>query len=185
MAHAHEEDQRPRILRQTLPVDLARRLQWILVAGDDRKRRGQMTVRHRNPRIRWHSDRRGDPRHHFKRHACFTQTLAFLASASEDIRIAALETRHHLSLQRFFDQHLVNLFLLQCVVIRRLAYINVFRIRPRIGKQTRICQTVIDDHVCTLDAFQSFHSDEPDVPRTCAHQIYITFVHGISFIVHF
>ena len=68
----------------------ALRLRRILVAGDDRQRRGELAMGHRDARAGRSRQRRGDARHHLDWNSRGDQRRNF-AAATEDVGVAALE----------------------------------------------------------------------------------------------
>ena len=65
--HAHQKNFRPAQPRQVRPIDRRFRLGRVLVAGDERHRRGEIAMRHRNARVGRRGDGRRHARHHLER----------------------------------------------------------------------------------------------------------------------
>ena len=91
---AHVEDERSREVGERLPVERRLGLIWVLVAGDERDRRGVVAVCDGNARVRGSGDTRGDTGHDLEVHAGRSASFGLLAAAAEHERVAALEPHH-------------------------------------------------------------------------------------------
>ena len=98
------------------------------MAGDDREAGAEVAVRDGNARIRRHGGVRRHAGHDLERNARVGQRLGFFAAASEDERIAALETHDELAFPRFAeDERVDDLLRIAAVVARFLAAEDEFR----------------------------------------------------------
>ena len=90
----HQKHQRIDRRGQFVPLHAGLGFFWIFMAGHHGKRSGDCPVRHRNPGVGRHGDRRSDAGNDFKLHAMLTQKQRFFAAATEHKRIAALKPQY-------------------------------------------------------------------------------------------
>jgi hypothetical protein len=145
--HAHQDDERIDGRGQPRPVDPLAVLA-AFVAGDDSERRRDAAVRERNACIGRRGDRRADARNDFEGHARGGERFGLLAAASEDERVAALETHHAAPPPRVPDEQRVDLLLRQRVVAAGLAREDPARARS-FAQQAPVDEPVVDDDFCT------------------------------------
>ena len=108
---AHEDDQRPRALRERLPAHAAGRVLGVEVTGDDADVLGVAAGRHRDAGVRRGRDRAGDAGHDLEGDPGVDERLGLLAAAAEHERVAALEPHHPPARLRVLDQLRVDLLL--------------------------------------------------------------------------
>ena len=83
----------PGVLRELGEVERAFLFVRILVAGENGQLRAEVAVGDGNARVAGTGDGGGNAVHHFEGAAGVVEFLGLLAAASEDVGIAALETR--------------------------------------------------------------------------------------------
>jgi hypothetical protein len=86
-----------------------------------------------------------DARHDFERNLRFRQRFRFLAAASENERITALETNNVVARTSVCDENVVDVFLRDAVATRSLTDEYSQRARRDLFKQRGIDQSIIDD----------------------------------------
>ena len=79
-------------------------------------------------------------------HAVLVKEQRFLAAAIEHERIAPLEPRDDLALARFFDQQVVDGFLVERLR-RSQADVDLLGVLPRIPEQPRMHEMVVEHDV--------------------------------------
>jgi hypothetical protein len=99
----------------------------------------------RNTGIRGDTQGRGHTRDDLIRHAGFSQSLQFLAAATEDERIATLEAHDSASGKRTLDHDAADLFLRVSVLRSFLADVDAFGVRRSEVKQPRVGEVVVQD----------------------------------------
>ncbi len=109
----HVKHQRAREARQVLVIERAAGLLRIFVPRDKRHRRGVLPMRERNPRVFARRHRRCDARHDFKRNPRGRECSGFLAAATEDKRIAPLQSHHGFARAGIGDQTGVDFLLIE------------------------------------------------------------------------
>ena len=139
----------------------------ILVAGNNGKGGSYMTMGNRDTGIFGNSNSTGYAGNELKRQACFTQFDGFFAAAAEYKGVAALQTCYNLAFGSQLYQQLVDIGLAHGVVGAGLTNVNHFCILAGEGQNTRICQTVINNSVCSLQAFLSLESQKARVAGAC------------------
>jgi len=151
---------------EPLPIDLLR-----LVARDKGDFRCETPVGERNAGIGRHANRRGNSRNDFKPHARLGQSFGFLSPAAEDVWISTLQTNDLFAGAGITGQHAVNFFLRLGVLGALLADVHDFSVAPRVGKQARSGQVVVEDHIGPLDEVQPPDRYQPRIAGAGADQI--------------
>ena len=165
--YTHEENEGINRGCQAFPMDSGFAFSGILVAGDNSKGGCHMAMGNRDTCIFGNCDSTGYAGNEFKRESCFTQFDGFFATAAEYKRIAALQTCYNLAFGSQFYQQLVDIRLAHGVVSAGLTNVNHFCILAGEGQDTRICQTVINNSVCSLQTFLSLESQKSRVAGAC------------------
>ena len=167
----HHEHFRPGSLRQLLKIKRGIFLRGIFMSRENRQLRAVITMRHRNPRVGWSGNRRGNPRHNLELHPRICELGSFFTTAPKNHGVTALEARDNLSLQRLLNNNIINLILRNCMSRRALARKNQLTalLRPRNQLGTRKC--VINQNVAFLDAGLRLQRDQPNISRARAHQV--------------
>ena len=94
----------------------------------------------------------------------------FLAAAIEDERIAPFETGNGPAFAGLLDEQIADRFL-RGRVGRRGADLDAFGARPRVAKERRVDETIVEDDVGGLEAGHPAYADEPGIARPGADQI--------------
>jgi hypothetical protein len=148
--HRHQKDRRRFGIRQLRVVEARVALERIFVSGRDRERGVVIAVRHRNPGIGRHGDRRRDAGDDLERHAGRAQRLCFFAAARENEHVAALEAHDALSLTGELHAQGGDLVLGQRVRAGALADVNAFAIgRGEIDDRLRR-EVIVEKSVAVL-----------------------------------
>ena len=167
----HQEHERARKAREHVPVDLGALLAVPLVAGDHRELGGQATLRHGDPGERRNGDRRAEPRHDLERHPRRAQRERLLSAATEDERVAALQTHHRTPRPAVLDKARVDLVLRHRHALGRLAGVDQEGVGGREIEQWLTGQPVVDEHVGALDESSPAHRDQPRIARARADEV--------------
>ena len=165
--YTHEENEGVNRGCQALPMDGGFAFSRILVAGNNGKGGSYMTMGNRDTGIFGNSNSTGYAGNELKRQACFTQFDGFFAAAAEYKGVAALQTCYNLTFGSQLYQQLVDIGLAHGVVGAGFANVNHFCVLAGEGQNTRICQTVINNSVCSLQAFLSLESQKARVAGAC------------------
>ena len=130
--------------------------------------RAVIPVSHRYPCICRYGKSAGDTRHDLVRYPVFLKKLKFLAAASEDERVTALEADHVKTLLGLLEQKLVDLALLHGVKARPLANVYLFGIFRYERENTAADECVIHYDISRLYDVSGLQRQEPVVSRACS-----------------
>ena len=137
-------------------------------------------MRHRDTRIRGGGDSGGDAGHDFEIDAGLRQRQRLLASPAEEVRVAALQAHHGLTLFRFLDEKRVYLVLFERVSFGRLADIDEFALSQPMATEAGMHQPVEEDNIGPGDALGPLDRYQAGVTRPCADQKYPAVTHAPS-----
>ena len=132
-------------------------------------------MRDGDARIGGHGDGGSHARHDFKRQAVFRQEQGFLAAASEDEGIAALEAHDALALLRELDEELRDVFLLHRVVARAFSYVDALGFFRHEREDAAVREVVIDDGVGFFETRVRLDRQKPWVSGAGSDKIYHSF----------
>ena len=143
------------------------------VAGDDVQRRAEIPVRHRNPRVGRHGQRRGHAGNHLKVNSLLRQKLQLLAAPPEQEGVAALEPHHPLARLRLLQQNPIDLLLGHQMVAGLLAHVDGLRLRGNQRQNGRTHQPVKYHDLGLLQGLTALLGQQSGITGACAHQDYI------------
>ncbi len=143
----HVKDQGPKPGRQLPPVEAGKLAFGALVAGQQGNTRGYVAVSQRNTGISSGGKTGGHSGDHLKGDTPLFQVGRFLASPSEDIRIAPFQPHHQLAGSGSLCQQRVGLLLWQRVIPSHLADVDLLGFLRGVIEQQRVGQVVVDDHI--------------------------------------
>src|SRR6185312_65279 len=108
--------------------------------------------------------------HHLERHTGRSERLRLLAAATEDERVAALETHHALTLARKPHEQRVDLILTRGWRAAALPHVVQFRVGPHraVSHDARIHQRVVHHGVRGLEQRVRTNRQETWIAWTCA-----------------
>ena len=143
-----------------------------IVPSDEGDHRSMIAVRERYAGVGGNPQRRGNTRHHFERNACVGERFGFLAPASENERISALEPHDSEAAPRTVNHHGANLFLRMSVDSFLLADVDQLGARWRETQQRLIRKVVVEDNVGALENSAALAGDQTGVAGSRAHQVH-------------
>ena len=111
VCNPHQEHQRIDTRREMFPSYMRFCFRRILVSRDNGKGDCDTAMRHGYTRIGGNTDRRGHARQHLKRNIAFKKYECFLATASENEWVTALEPNDNLALVRLVRQQDIDILL--------------------------------------------------------------------------
>ena len=146
-ARAHEDHEGPAGARERVPVGVGGALRRVLVARHDRHARRRTPVRDRDAGVHGRGDRARDARNDLERHAGGDARLRFLATATEDEGIAALQPHDRRTGAAALDEQRVDLVLRHLGASGRLADVDELGGGRRELQQRGRREAVVDDDV--------------------------------------
>ena len=129
-----------------------------------------VAMRERDPRVSEPADARGDPRNDTKRDARGGKCHRFLAAASKDARVAALEPQHPLALAGEADQPRRDVRLAGRGTTAALAGIIERCARGRQMQDPRVDKGVVNHGVGAGESVQRQRREQPRITRTGPHE---------------
>ena len=130
-----------------------------------------LAVRQRNAGVRRDAQRRGDAGNDFERHAGLGQRFGLLAAASEQERIAALQTDHVPATPRAVDEHGADLVLRVHAIGFLLADVDALGVGGGESEQRRGSQVVEEHGIGGFEQAAALDGDEIGIARAGAHQV--------------
>ena len=146
----------------------------IFVSRDDGKGDCDTAMCHGDARIGGNTDRRGHARQYLKWNIAFKKHKCFLAPASKDKGITALEPNDNLALVRLVRQQDVDILLPHCMLAGLLSDIDTLCVGGYIGENTLIREVVIDDDIRRLQAVHCANRQKARIARTRADKKYFS-----------
>ena len=175
IVHAHQHDLGAGDFGDLFVAQRRGCVRRIAVAGEDREAGAMLAVRERNARVirRRHDGRNAG--HDFERDFFRRELLGFLAAATENERVAALEPHDGFALAGAGEHEFGELFLREAAVALVVAARNDFGGRRGEPQQFGIDQHVADDHFGEPEQFRAAQREQAGVARPRAHQINCAF----------
>ena len=146
----------------------------IFVSRDDGKGDCDTAMCHGDARIGGNTDRRGHARQYLKWNIAFKKHKCFLAPASKNKGITALEPNNNLALVRLVRQQDVDILLPHCMLAGLLSDIDTLCVGGYIGENTLIREVVIDDDIRRLQAVHCANRQKARIARTRADKKYFS-----------
>ena len=147
------------------------------MTGNNRKGSCNTSVSYRDACVSQRSYCACYTRNFFKGNSRPAQYFDFLPAATEDERIAALQTGNYFAFPAFFRQKLTDLMLFHRVAAHFFANINIFSIRFCELQYSLICQVIADNDVRLSQAPFPFQSQQFRIPGASPDQINFSLVH--------
>ena len=168
---SHEEHECAARAYKRVKID-RKRSAYPCMRGYDVHRRAEVAVRHRDTGERRNSQRTRHARQHAERHTVRFQVFAFLAAASEQVAVTALEADGALSLLRKLHQYGVDLVLRHRMMPHFLADADALRAFRDEVEDALIDQPVIHDRVRLLECRTAAARQKRCTARSCADECY-------------
>jgi hypothetical protein len=163
--HSHVKHERPRKHGQRRVVELRPFLLVLLVTGDQRHGRSELSIGQRNPGVAACGERRRDPRHHFIRQAGGFQRVALFAEPGEHRRVAPFEPHDALPRQPGGGHARIDLRLREDPITTVFAQAHQLGIRSAMFKQLRIHQIVVQHDIRRAQPLHSAQRNQPRIAR--------------------
>src|SRR6185437_14648634 len=141
------------------------------MSGDNRQRRRQRSMRHRNTGICRGGNRSRHPWNNFEFNPGRGEHFRFFASSPKDKRIATLQPYDYIACACPFNQQTVDGLLLRVFSFTSPSDIDSLDSILSIGKEGRISQIIVEHHVGLLKTLLSSKGQEPRISRTSSDQI--------------
>src|SRR6185437_32596 len=141
------------------------------MSGDIRKCRRQRSMCHRNTGIRRGSNCSGHPCNNFEFNPSHGERFRFFSSSPKDKRIATLQPHDHVTCACPFNQQLVDGLLFRVLSFASPSDIDSLSSVLSMGKEGRISQIIVEDHVSLLKTLLPSKGQEPRISRTSSDQI--------------
>ena len=150
--------------------------------GDEGDRAREVSVRERHFEERPDRQRRRHARNDFIRYSRSAKRLGFLPAATEDQRIASLQTDHDFSRTRPLDEQRVDVRILVRMVSGQIA--NAEQLGGGIGKlqESQRNELVVENEIRLGEQFRGAKREQPRVARPGPHEKHLctrwVHVHG-------
>ena len=141
------------------------------MAGENRELGVVIAVGHRDACVARAADGRADARHDLEGDACGREFRSFLATASEDHRVAAFEAHHGFAGPGFLDDELVGFILGEHVVLGTFTRVDFFASGFGPIEEFLVGERVVNEDVREFDAFLGAQRDKTEVAGAGAYKI--------------
>ena len=177
LTRSGEADERAAKARQPRPVDVGRRVDFALVAADERQRVAGARVGHGHASVGEAADRRRNAGNDLERYALLVQEQRLFAAAVEHERVSPLQPHDRPTLARLFGQQKADGVLIERFR-RRRSDVDQLGARLREAQQAAVHAMVEDDDVGRLEATLAAHAHERGVTGAGTDDVDTRSIHG-------